>query len=114
MQIAERIEGEVLVLVVKERRVDARSAPELKDALADYVSKGHERIVLDLADVEFMDSSGLGAMVSGLKLLANRGELVLARVRDSVHALLRLTRMDQVFRTFPTVDGAQRAIASHA
>jgi anti-sigma B factor antagonist len=112
MRIEDRTEGEVLILEVKERRVDARSAPDLKEKISGFVSKGHEWIVLDISDVEFVDSSGLGAIVSGLKLLGHKGDLVISGAKDNVTALFKLTRMDKVFRLFPTTAEAQQALSS--
>ena len=112
MRIEDRVEGEVLVLEVRDKRVDARNAPDLKEKIAGFVSKGHEWIVLDLKDVEFVDSSGLGAIVSGLKLLGHKGDLVISGARDNVVALFKLTRMDKVFRLFPSAAEARQALAS--
>jgi anti-sigma B factor antagonist len=112
MKIDERAEHDVTVLAVRERRVDARSAPALRDTIAGCVGRGHEWIVLDLADVEFVDSSGLGVMVSGLKLLGRRGDLVLSGARPAVLGLLELTRMDRVFRVFPSAGEAVQALVA--
>jgi anti-sigma B factor antagonist len=112
MRIESRTEGDVMVLEVKDRRIDARSAPDLKQKIGTFVSGGAEWIVLDLSEVEFVDSSGLGAIVSALKLLGRRGDLVISGARESVQALFKLTRMDKVFRMFPTVQEAQQALAA--
>lgn len=112
MRIEDRVVGDVLVLAVKDRRVDARGAPALKERIAEFVSAGSEWIVLDLSDVEFIDSSGLGAIVSALKLLGRRGDIVIAGSREPVAALFSLTRMDKVFRMFPTADEARQALAA--
>lgn len=103
--------GEALLAVVKERRVDARVAVDLKRELADAISAGNDLLILDLSGVDFMDSSGLGAVVSSLKLLGRRGDLVIAGAGESVRALFKLTRMDKVFRMFDTSQAALAAIA---
>ena len=72
---------------------------------------GHHVIVLDLAAVRFMDSSGLGAMVSTLKLLGRDGNLVVCGVTDPVMNLFKLTRMDRVFPMFPSESDALDALA---
>jgi anti-sigma B factor antagonist len=111
MRIEERIDGDVLVLEVKERRVDARSASDLKEKIGGSVGRGFDRIVLDLEEVEFVDSSGMGAIVSGLKLLASSSNLVISGASTPVRELFKVTRMDQVFRMFPTIAEAQKALA---
>jgi anti-sigma B factor antagonist len=112
MRIDSRAEGDIMVLEVKDRRIDARSAPDLKQKIGTFVSDGAEWLILDLADVEFVDSSGLGAIVSALKLLGRRGDLVISGAREPVQALFKLTRMDKVFRMFGTVQEAQQALAA--
>lgn len=112
MNLDDRTEGDVLVVTVKDRRIDARSAPELKEKIGGYVSRGSEWIVLDLTNVEFVDSSGLGAIVSGLKLLGRKGDLVISGARENVTALFKLTRMDKVFRMFETAGEAAQALES--
>lgn len=100
MEMAQRTEAGVLVAKACEKRVDARLATEFKQQLLDAVNAGHPLIALDLSDVEFIDSSGLGAIVSALKHLGDRGDLVIVGARPAVQNLFRLTRMDKVFRMY--------------
>lgn len=97
MQLACREVGEVVVLTVLEGRLDARSAPDLKTHLGKLVEEGRRKIVLDLSAVGFMDSSGLGAIVSSLKLLNGTGRLVICGVQRTVASLFKVTRMDKLF-----------------
>jgi anti-sigma B factor antagonist len=112
IQVEHSSEADVLRLVVHERRLDARAAPDLKAQLASFVGLGWQWIVLDLSKVEFVDSSALGAIVSGLKMLGRSGDLVIAGARQPVVALFALTRMDKVFRMFPTAEAASAALNS--
>ena len=100
MEMAQRTEGKVLVAKACEQRVDARVASEFKQQLLAAVNAGHGLIALDLSDVDFIDSSGLGAIVSALKHLGDRGDLVIVGARPAVCNLFRLTRMDKVFRMY--------------
>ena len=102
--------GDVLVAKVAERRIAAEVAHQLKEALADVVKKGNRRIVLDLSDVTFIDSGGLGALISSLKAVGGDGELVLAGSCDAVVNMFKLTRMNKVFRMFDTPDQAVAAL----
>jgi anti-sigma B factor antagonist len=61
--------------------------------------------------VRFIDSSGLGAIVSMLKLIGREGDLVLCGVTDPVMSLFKLTRMDRVFQMFPSEHDALAALA---
>jgi len=112
MDVDQRAVGNVVVAKPLERRLDARSAPEFKAAMARLVRDGHARIVLDLSDVEFVDSSGLGAIVSALKQVAGTGDLVLCGTRPAVMSMFKLTRLDKVFQMFALADDAVAALAS--
>lgn len=109
MEIAERSDGKVLVAKTFDQRVDARSSGEFKQRLITIIEAGHPLIALDLSEVQFIDSSGLGAIVSVLKRLDGRGDLVIVGAQPAVANLFRLTRMDKVFRMFR---GAADAVAA--
>lgn len=104
--------GKVCVARVLESRMDAKVAPEFKQALADLVAQGQRLFVLDIAEVEFIDSSGLGAIISTLKLIGQDGDMVISGASDAVLKLFRLTRMDRVFRIFDNEQAAVAALAS--
>ena len=112
MRIDSRADGDVTVLQVKERRIDARSAPDLKQQVGSIISEGARWLVLDLSGVEFVDSSGLGAIVSALKMLGRSGDIVISGAQEPVKALFKLTRMDKVFRMFDGAAEAQQALAA--
>jgi anti-sigma B factor antagonist len=109
MELAQRTEGRVLVAKTLEARLDARLATVFKEQLLHLIASGHPLIALDLSDVEFLDSSGLGAIVSALKQLNGRGDLVIVGARPAVINLFRLTRMDKVFRMYA---GSAEAVAA--
>lgn len=90
------------------RRLDAGAAPAFRQAVLQVIESGETRLVLDLAGVEFIDSSGLGALVSILKNLGARGGLAVCNAQPAVLGLFKLTRMDKVF---PIVAGREDAVA---
>jgi anti-sigma B factor antagonist len=102
-------EGECLVVSLQEKRLDAVIAPSFREALVERIDQGRHNIVLDMAQVNFMDSSGLGAVVAVLKHLGSKGRLHICGVTPAVMAVLKLTRMDRVLKTFET---RQAAIAA--
>jgi anti-sigma B factor antagonist len=110
MDIVEEKQEGVVVLKVAEDRIDAACAAAFRDAVAAVIARGEGRLVIDLAAVTFMDSTGLGALVATLKT-AGGGRIALCGVRDSVATLFKLTRMDKVFRIFPTRPAAAAALA---
>lgn len=99
---------DVLVVRLGESRLDAARAPAFKNEMADLIGGGHDRVVLDLSQVQFMDSSGVGALVSVLKKLGPRGTLAVAGAQGVVRKLFTLTRMDRVF---PMHEGVDEAVA---
>jgi anti-sigma B factor antagonist len=90
-------EAGVAVITPTTRRLDAAAAPEFKQSVVHLIEGGAHQLVLDLNRVEFLDSSGLGAMVSILKALGGRGTVVVCNAQGSVLSLFKLTRMDKVF-----------------
>ncbi|PTX57688.1 anti-sigma B factor antagonist [Litoreibacter ponti] len=94
--LSARKDGSVLILEVDENRIDAASAIHLKDEFRAAVADHDGRVVMDLRSVNFMDSSGLGAMVAALKLLGGR-KLELCTLTPTVDKVFKLTRMDKVF-----------------
>ena len=111
MQLQQQKTADVLMVKPLEKRIDASTATEFKQKLNDWIDSGNRRIVLNLSQVDFIDSSGLGAIISGLKKLGNDGNLVICTVKETVMSLFRLTRMDRVFDIFPSEEEAFRAVS---
>ncbi|NLT22087.1 MAG: STAS domain-containing protein [Syntrophorhabdus sp.] len=111
MEIEERKVGDVLVVLPREKRIDASVSTGFKGKMVDWINQGNKRIVLDLSQVDFIDSSGLGAIVSSLKTLGNDGDLVICGVRETVMGLFRITRMNRVFQIFADESEAIKALA---
>ncbi|MDG1739220.1 MAG: STAS domain-containing protein [Paracoccaceae bacterium] len=89
--------GDIPIITVGTKRVDAACAIQFKDAFQKTVPKGRDRVILDLDGVEFVDSSGLGAIVGLMKILAPETKLELSTMGETVKKVFALTRMDQVF-----------------
>jgi anti-sigma B factor antagonist len=104
-----RTEGDALVLRVEESRVDAAVAIQFKGAVMDATKNAEARVILDMSLVDFLDSSGLGAVVAIMKLLAPATKLELAGLTPIVAKVFRLTRMDQVFAIHSSAEEALAA-----
>jgi anti-sigma B factor antagonist len=111
MRFEEREKGVVLILKVLESRITADVAPNFKEGINSYVTKGNRTIILDLSEVTFIDSSGLGALIGSLKVIGDDGELVLCGARDAVVSMFKLTRMNKVFRMFNSPEEALSAFS---
>lgn len=88
-------------------RLNMVSAPRLKASIDQTVEGGRPRIVVDLGAVTFMDSSGLGALIAGLKKARQAsGDLRITGVTQQVATVLSLTNLDRVLRAHPSVEAA--------
>ncbi len=91
-------------------RLNMVAAPRLRTVVTQAVQAGTPRLVVDLSDTESMDSSGLGALIAGLKSARQAGgDLRIAAANSQVVTVLRLTNLDRVLRPHPTVEGALNA-----
>lgn len=103
-------QGRVGTVVEVVGELDMSTTPQLRDRLFEVVQGGARVVVVDLADVGFMDSSGLGALVLAYKDLRERdGWLGLAGVRPPVRQLFSVTSVDRVIGLFDTVQDAEEA-----
>ena len=93
-------------------RLDMVAAPGLREHIRRTVDDGSAYVVIDLGPTEFIDSSGLGAIVAGLKLARQAGgDLRIANVEGQVGVVLSLTNLDRILRPYPSVAealGAER------
>jgi anti-sigma B factor antagonist len=101
----------VLVLGIVTTRLDAANTPVFRKVLINKIDEGYNQIVLDLGDVEFIDSSALGALIAAVKRMGAIGTIALARPNSTVARLLSLTRMDKVFPITATVQEAVTQLA---
>lgn len=111
MELRSRHTGEVQVITVESRRIDAAAAIRFKDLMRAETASGGGRVILDLEQVDFVDSSGLGAIVAAMKQLAPERTLDLSGLRPDVEKVFRLTRMDTVFTIHANLG---EAVASRA
>ena len=104
MALNTEIRGETLVIRAAQPRIDAAGVISFKEAMRDATAAPSRRVILDLSQVEFLDSSGLGAVVSVMKLLAPQRRLELSGLTPTVEKVFRLTRMDTIFTIHPSLD----------
>lgn len=95
------------VLTIHDERIDAHNSGELKEYLLQMIEGGESQIIIQLGQVRFIDSSGLGALLSGNKhMLAKSGRLVLANIQKQVLSMFELTRLNRVFEIFSDLEEA--------
>lgn len=107
MEITSETRGGEIRVVQPSGRLDLLTAAQLKLRLTEEIAAGGRRLVVDLSGVSFIDSSGLGAIIGGLKAarLAG-GDLRIAGANKQARVILELTTLDRVLRPYDTVDEA--------
>ena len=111
-KLKEELLSDVLAVLKVKGRLDAVVAPDLKSRFREVVAGGHVRVIVDLEDVSFIDSSGLAALVSGFRVAREAGGTVkLAGLNEQTMMVFKLTRLDRVFEIHPD---AKDAISSES
>ncbi len=103
MNLKTEEKNDIVIIYVKEERLDAHNSGDLKAEMQRIFEGGKKNVLVDLYDVRFIDSSGLGALVSGFKnAISNQGNLKLSSLQPQVKSMFELTRLHRVFEIFPT------------
>ncbi|HJQ42438.1 MAG TPA: STAS domain-containing protein [Jatrophihabitantaceae bacterium] len=102
-----------LAVVSVRGEIDVYSAPALKDELSSLLQGERPTFVVDLSEVGFLDSTGLGALVSARTSATDAGgRVAVVCDRDRILKLFRITGLDGVFEIFPSVDAATQALGT--
>lgn len=111
MDIAVETRPEGIAVVWLTGQLDLRSTGMVKQRLGQVIASGSTRLVVDFARVTFVDSSGLAALISGLKAArAGGGDLCLANASEEVATIFEFTRLNRVISLYPTIDDALAAL----
>lgn len=98
---------QAVLIFVQEARLDAHNSPELKTAILQQFDAEKKNLIIDLNEVRFIDSSGLGVLVSGFKnASARNGLLLLCALQPQVKSMFELTRLHRVFDIYETNEAA--------
>jgi len=115
MQIDERAVGDVVVLDLKGKITLGKGDELLKDKVNSLVNQGHKKIVLNLAEVPYIDSAGLGEIVRTFTTVSRQGgNLKLLNLTKRITDLLAITKLLTVFETFDTENDAIRSFSASA
>jgi anti-sigma B factor antagonist len=115
MQIEERSVGDVVVLDLKGKITLGEGDELLKDKVNSLVNQGHKKIVLNLADVPYIDSAGLGEVVRTYTTVSRQGgSLKLLNLTKRITDLLSITKLLTVFETFDSENEAVRSFVASA
>lgn len=107
MKFSSSLKNGILVFALKGKIMGGPESAEFHEELKKAVAAGQRKLVMDLGEVEWMNSSGLGLLISSLTTVRNSGgEMKLARATDKITSLLVITKLNSVFESLPTVEAA--------
>ena len=112
IQVTNRVIGNVSVIDVAGRITLGEGASALREDIRNLVAKGNKKILLNLSDVSYIDSSGIGELVSGFTTVTNQGGVLkLLGLTKRVKDLLQITKLYTVFEVFDDEADAVRSFA---
>ncbi|MGC8794889.1 MAG: STAS domain-containing protein [Bryobacteraceae bacterium] len=113
VRLSTRQVGDVVVVDVSGRITLGEGSSGLRECIRDLLAKGHRKILLNLADVSYIDSSGIGELVSGYTSVTNAGgQLKLVNLTKRVNDLLQITKLYTIFDIYENELTAIRSFAS--
>jgi anti-sigma B factor antagonist len=112
MQLTFSRDDNGITVRVDEKRLDAAIATAFKDRVRNLIAHAGDVVTLDLSPVDFMDSSGLGAVIAIFKSMPPGRRLELAGLTPNVARVFRLTRMDSVLTIRPAATSAQPSLGA--
>jgi len=111
MKVKEHIDNHVAILTLSGKMMGGPETTALHDHVKGLIKDGVVKVVVDLSDIKWMNSSGMGVLMACMTTLKNAdGQLVLARVAEKVRSLLIITQLIKVFDTYDTVDRAVNSL----
>lgn len=115
MEMEVKQKDHILLIKPLEKNIEAANSREFKAKLVDLINEDHHSMILNLSQVEFIDSSGLGTLISVLKLLTSRqGSIAFCETQESVKRIFTLTRLNQVFSLYPTEEEAIKTLQTNS
>lgn len=98
------------IIEVKGKLIGGPLSEEIGDKIHNLIDKGQKNVVVDLSGVDYISSSGLGILISGLtSMRKNGGDLKLAKISNKTEGLLSITKLNQIFEQFKTVEEAAKS-----
>jgi anti-sigma B factor antagonist len=102
MKVEHNIFNNVLFLFIDGDLLGETNGLEIIDLISNYINKGILRVVFDLSNVRYMNSSGIGVLITAYTKLKNKkGELLLVNPNDQINKLFLITKLNTIFKIFP-------------
>ena len=110
MRLSDRVVDNIVILQPKGKIMGGPDTSLLHDKLHEYIEQNRKQVVIDLSEVDWMNSTGLGILIAGYTTLRNhQGELKLANVTEKIRSLLIITKLVTVFDAYDSVDEAVKS-----
>ena len=107
MKLSDREQDGVIILEPRGKIMGGPDATLLHDKLYEFIKQGKTKVVVDLSQIEWMNSTGLGILIQGYTTLRNSdGQLKLAEVTEKIQSLLTITKLGAVFDSYESVEDA--------
>ena len=107
MQISQNVNKEVLVLTLEGDLMGGPDSEEFRQVVDQAIEEEQTNIIVDMSNVSWMNSAGLGMLISALtSLRSSGGDLRLANLNDRLRRPLQITKLDSVFQEYETVESA--------
>ena len=111
MRIHDELRGDVVIITLKGDMMGEPDTGQFRDKIKEMLDKGMKKIILDLSGVKWMNSLGLGALISAFTTVKSHdGEMVITNVTKKVESLFMITQLIKVFKHYDTVDEAISAL----
>lgn len=113
MEIQEAVFDDVSVIQLSGNLWEESDTIRLSESVARLKDTGRSRLILDMANVPLLNSSGLGALIASMKTIREAGgKLVLANANSRIENLLQITKLNTVIKSFSSLDDARRQLQS--
>jgi anti-sigma B factor antagonist len=104
-------QDDVLIFTILDKDITHQNAASFKEKIFVEIAQGNNRLILDLKNVNELDSSGLGALLFGKRQADNTGgNILLVAVNPAVQSMIRIAQLSRVFATFETVEEALKEL----
>jgi anti-sigma B factor antagonist len=113
MKISINEKYQAAIIELKGNLVGGADAQVFRDKVYQLIEDGKKNVVVDMSNVKFMNSSGIGILISGYTTLKNAsGELKLAHISDNVQGVLNVTKLNQIFDIHDRVEDAAKSFGA--
>ncbi len=98
------------IIELKGNLIGGENAKLFREKLYELINQNKKNLVVDMSDVKFVSSTGIGILISGYTTLKNAGgDLKLAHISDKVQGVLNITKLNQIFNIYNNVDEAVKS-----